>query len=165
MRPQYADVVQALAPVLHDLPPKLIALDGWPKVGKTTLGRFLAWRFNVALLETDLFLVPPKHGHDRLVYLTDQITRIIDKRLQRSERPIVVEGVAVLQLLQHIQRSPDFVVYVANQLVSDAGVPRRGADGLRCGIRPASALTSPSPSTDRHARCSRADRIRARNSA
>ncbi|WP_406855185.1 hypothetical protein ABEG18_21985 [Alsobacter sp. KACC 23698] len=119
-RPQYADVVQALTPVLHNLPPKLVALDGWPDVGKTTLGRFLAWRFNVTLLETDLFLTP--RPDDRLVYLNNQITRIIDDRLQGCfPRPIIVEGIAVLRLLKKVQRAPDFVIHVTNRLVLDAG--------------------------------------------
>lgn len=135
-RPQYADVVRALAPVLHNLPPKIVAIDGWPGVGKTTLGRFLAWRFNVALLETDLFMVP-RQG--KLVYHTDEITRIIDRRLRdRTDRgrPIIVDGVAVLRLLAELQREPDFVVYVANTLVEDAGNLKREVTAYDKQFRP-----------------------------
>jgi hypothetical protein len=49
---EYAPVVDALAPVLHNLPPRIIAIDGRPGCGKTTLGRFLAWWFNVSLMVT-----------------------------------------------------------------------------------------------------------------
>jgi tRNA A37 threonylcarbamoyladenosine biosynthesis protein TsaE len=51
--PQYADIVRRLKPVLAGLPPKLIAIDGPMGSGKTTLGRHLAWRFNVTLIEAD----------------------------------------------------------------------------------------------------------------
>jgi len=56
--PQYKVVMTALMPILYDLPGKLIAIDGRLGVGKTTLGRYLAWRFNISLVETDLFLIP-----------------------------------------------------------------------------------------------------------
>jgi tRNA A37 threonylcarbamoyladenosine biosynthesis protein TsaE len=56
--PQYADIVRRLTPALAGLPPKLIAIDGPMSSGKTTLGRHLAWRFKVTLVEADLFAVP-----------------------------------------------------------------------------------------------------------
>ena len=99
--------------------PKLVAIDGWPGVGKTTLGRFLSWRFNVSLLETDLFLIPQQ---GTLVYLNSQIVRIIDARLRSGmPRPIIVEGTAVLRLLAQIRRTPDFVIHISNTLVTDRG--------------------------------------------
>ena len=61
--PQYSDVIRALTPVLHDLPGRLIAIDGRSGVGKTTLGRYLAWRFNISLVESDLFLIPNRGGN------------------------------------------------------------------------------------------------------
>jgi ABC-type multidrug transport system fused ATPase/permease subunit len=35
-------VVEALTPVLYDLPGTLVAIDGRPGSGKATLGRYLA---------------------------------------------------------------------------------------------------------------------------
>ncbi len=134
--PQYAEVVRLLAPVLCNLPPKIVAIDGWPGVGKTTLGRFLAWRFNVTLLETDLFMIP-RQG--KLVYHTEEITRIIDTRLRdRTDngRPIIVEGVAVLRLLAGLQHEPDFMVYVTNTLVVDAGNLKREVTAYDKQFRP-----------------------------
>ncbi len=122
VRPQYADVVRFLAPRLRNLPPKLIAIDGWAGVGKTTLGRYLAWRFNVTLLETDLFLL---RDQGKLVHRDTEIARLIACRLSEgregAQRPIIVEGTAVLRLLARIGRQPDYLVYVANSLVEDAG--------------------------------------------
>ena len=108
--PQYAQVTDALAPVLNNLPAKLVVIDGHPGSGKTTLGRYLAWRFNVSLLEADLFLF---EGRGSLVYRTDEINRIIEFRLQKP-RPIIVDSVAALRLMKTINRKPDFLIYVSN---------------------------------------------------
>lgn len=106
--PQYLDLVETLRPVLYNLPGKIVALDGQAGVGKTTLGRYLAWRFNVTLLETDLFLIP---NRGRLVYRDDDMARIIDKRLN-IPRPIIVDGLAVRRLLKQLGHNPEYVIYV-----------------------------------------------------
>lgn len=108
----YAVVVEALKPVLHNLPGKIVAVGGLPGVGKTTLGRFLAYRFNVSLIETDLFLVP---SQGRLVYRNEEIARIVAKRVDASERPVIVEGSAVLRLLAELKRRPAFTIYISNK--------------------------------------------------
>jgi adenylate kinase family enzyme len=112
--PQYLQVVDALAPVLHGLPGKLIAIDGRLGSGKTTLGRYLAWRFNVSLVETDLFRGPG----DTLAYRLDEINRVIDARLKRS-RPVIVECAVVLRLMAELKRKPHFVIYVSNANSTD----------------------------------------------
>jgi uridine kinase len=106
--PGYSQVVEALTPVLDDLPGRVVAIDGRDGVGKTTLGRHLAWHFNVSLVETDLFLV---RGQGRLVYRDEEIARVVRARLDKP-RPVIVEGVSVLRLLQRLKVAPDFVVYV-----------------------------------------------------
>lgn len=108
--PQYLKLVGTLKPVLHDLPGKIIAIDGRPGSGKTTLARYLAWRFNISLAETDLFLI----RHTGLTYRKDELDRVIEARLVKP-RPIIVEGVAVLQLLEWLNRRPDYTVYVATE--------------------------------------------------
>ena len=110
IRPAEFDLAaQQLAPHLVNLPGKLIAIDGRDGSGKTTLGRFLAWYFNIALVETDLFL---RDGYG-LTYYADQIERLVAQRLAKP-RPVIVEGVAVLKTLQSIGRTPDLLVYVTN---------------------------------------------------
>lgn len=52
---EYIEVIYRLKPILDGLPGKIIAIDGTPGAGKTTLGRFLAWYFNISLIESDLF--------------------------------------------------------------------------------------------------------------
>lgn len=107
--PQFDCAAEQLAPHLSNLPGKLIAIDGRDGSGKTTLGRFLAWYFNVTLVETDLFL----QDGPGLVYHTDQIERLVAQRLA-IPRPVIVEGTTVLKILKSIGRAPDLLIYVAN---------------------------------------------------
>jgi len=107
---EYAPVVDALAPVLCNLPPRIIAIDGRPGCGKTTLGRFLAWWLNVSLIETDLFLF---EGEGRYRYRTEETGRIIHARMS-ADRPVIIEGVTVLRQLAAMDRAADFLIYVEN---------------------------------------------------
>lgn len=109
VRDEYKTVLKALKPVMYDLPPKIISIDGRPGVGKTTLGRFLAWRFNVSLIETDLFL------HRQLgtfKYRADHVDEIIEHRIS-GDRPVIVEGVVTLELLSELDRQSDFHINVS----------------------------------------------------
>lgn len=103
----YREVLKALQPVLHDLPGKLIGIDGRNGVGKTTLGRFLAWQFNVTLIESDLFLCSNTRSVDRRI---KEIDRLIKCRLQKP-RPVILEGVKLFSMLKELNRTADFVVY------------------------------------------------------
>lgn len=104
----YSQALDALSDRLAGLPACLIGIDGRDGSGKTTLGRYLAWHFNVTLLETDLFLVA---NQEELKYYDNEIKRIISLRLAKP-RPVIVEGVALLRLLGHLLIKPDFLIYV-----------------------------------------------------
>jgi hypothetical protein len=106
--PAYLTVVEALAPIMRGSPGVIVTIDGRGGAGKTTLGRYLAWHFNVTLIETDLFLIP---AHDYLIHLDDQINRIIERRVT-TPLPVLVEGISMLQLMQRINRIADFSIYV-----------------------------------------------------
>lgn len=130
--PQFESAAAALAPHLVNLPGKLIAIDGRDGSGKTTLGRFLAWHFNVSLVETDLFL---RDGAG-LSYYTDQIERIISQR-QSKPRPVIVEGVAVLQLLESLGRKPELLVYVTNSNHSGGSTLAKAIEQYESSFNPA----------------------------
>ena len=108
--PGYLKVVEALNPLMQARPGVIVTIDGRDGVGKTTLGRYLAWHFNVTLIETDLFLIP---AQDYVIHLDDQINRIIERRISTS-LSVIVEGVSILQLMKRIHRIPDFSIYVVN---------------------------------------------------
>jgi|APLak6261667474_1056061.scaffolds.fasta_scaffold16065_2 hypothetical protein len=111
--PAFDLVTSALAQPLAGLPPKVIAITGPYLSGKTTLARYLAWYFNISLIETDLFLVsgPP------LKYRNEEIERIISRRLAMP-RPVIVDGAAVLDLFALLGRTPDLVIKLSRSAPS-----------------------------------------------
>ena len=106
--PEYEKVAASLAQPLHNLPGYVVAIDGKDGAGKTSLGRFLAWHFNVALIETDLFLVD---GDGPLAYYDEHIKRIVEHRLG-IPRPVIAEGVRILDRLSQIGINHDFLIYL-----------------------------------------------------
>jgi uridine kinase len=106
---------------MRGLPGVIVTIDGRGGVGKTTLGRYLAWHFNVTLIETDLFLIPAR---DHFFHLDDQINRIIERRVT-TPLPVVVEGVSMLQLMKRINRVPDFSIYVTHLRKSSGAIMER----------------------------------------
>ena len=133
--PEYLLVVDTLWPIMRGLPGVIITIDGRDGVGKTTLGRYLAWYFNVSLIETDLFLIP---AVDQVIYLDDQINRIIERRVT-SPRPVIVEGVAILQLMRRINRVPDFSIYLTNPLQSGSKMMDQQLSAYEASYSPAAA--------------------------
>ena len=120
--PSYLQVVTALTPVVRKSHGIIVTIDGRDGVGKTTLGRYLAWHFSMSLIETDLFLIPAR---DHLIHLDDQVNRIIERRVS-SKLPVIVEGISILQLMKRIHRVSDFSIYVTNpRRPSDKAMDRR----------------------------------------
>ena len=107
-RPEYAKALNKLEPLLCGWPQKVVVIDGKPTVGKSTLGRFLAWRFNISLIETDLFL---KRNQGRFLYNEEALRTVINFKIQ-AERPVIIEGVVALRLLSDFNISPDFHIHV-----------------------------------------------------
>jgi hypothetical protein len=108
----YRPAVDAVARALHGRPGIVIAIDGRPGSGKSTFGYYLAYRFRLSMIETDLFLVGQQGP---LVHRRDEITRIIAEQVDIYSRPVIVEGAAVLRLLSGLGREPAFTIYVSNK--------------------------------------------------
>jgi hypothetical protein len=89
----------------------LIAVDGVDGAGKSNLARYLAWQLGMSAIETDLFLDSSKVG---LNYRFQELRSAISKRLSR-DRPVIVEGVAVLRLLRHLSLTQEYLVWVEQE--------------------------------------------------
>lgn len=105
--PGYLPIVSELEVLLDGLPGKLVGIDGRNGVGKTTFGRYLAWRFNVTLIESDLFLKLDSPEPD---YRLGEINRIVQFRLDKP-RPVILEGIGLFRLLERLGRRADYTVY------------------------------------------------------
>ena len=116
--PEYHAAERALISILHNLPSKIVAIDGLNGTGKTTLARYLAYKFNCSLLETDLFMISPAVN-----YHFDEMSRIIEY-CRKRKRPIIVEGVAILRTLKTMGLSPAYHIYWENIDPEDLGVCR-----------------------------------------
>lgn len=99
-----------LEPILSEVRSrKLVAVTGPIRAGKSTLSRFLAWYFNVSLIEADYYLIPNK-GFE---CAPEEIHRIVAQR-HNIQRSVIVEGAAILPLLAKIDRIPDGIIQVRN---------------------------------------------------
>lgn len=107
---EFDSVALWLEPILAEVrSKKLVAITGPIGAGKSTLSRFLAWYFNISLIEADYFLIPNK-GLD---CEPTEINRIIKQR-HNIQRSVIVEGATILPLLAKINRIPDGIVQVRN---------------------------------------------------
>ena len=108
--PEYDAIAAELKPKLENLPPVIIAISGSMDAGKTTLARYLAWYFNISLIETDLYLIP----NEGFTYDASEIGRMISFRIGLS-RPVIVEGLKILEILVEINKAPDIIIHVQNK--------------------------------------------------
>ena len=87
-----------------------IAVDGRDGSGKSTIARFLAWQLGMPVVETDFALTDAEPTPQWDVAL---IARLVAHR-HDCDRPVLVEGIFVLENLVRIGAPADFVVRVSN---------------------------------------------------
>ena len=87
-----------------------IAIDGRDHTGKSTLARYLAWQLDMPLVETDFALVA---SGSLPRWDTQLISRLLAHR-HSNDRPVLVEGVFLLQNLAQVGIAADFVVRVTH---------------------------------------------------
>jgi hypothetical protein len=90
-----------------DRRPLLIAIDGADGIGKSSLASWLAWQTGMPTVHLDLFLT----SLHPIQWLTADLKHAVDRRLDRK-RPVIVDGVLVLDALDQIGRKADFLVFV-----------------------------------------------------
>jgi uridine kinase len=98
-------VSDALGPCRN---PIIIAFDGRDGHGKTSAANWLAWQFGMPAISLDLFL---RQSSGALSWRADDLVRCLEAR-EKKAKPIIVEGVLVLDALAAIEKSPDYLVFV-----------------------------------------------------
>ena len=86
----------------------LIAVDGVDGVGKSSLASWLGWQLGMPTVHLDFYVI---RESSPLRWMTDELARMIGTRLDIG-RPVIVEGIRILDALDQIKRSPDFLIYV-----------------------------------------------------
>ena len=85
----------------------IIGVDGRNGAGKSSLARYLGWQLGMPVLETDLWLI-----RERPLY--DELRDLVLWRHGRN-RPVIVEGIELLDTLEKIGLRLDFLIFVTNE--------------------------------------------------
>jgi hypothetical protein len=94
-----------LARQIRALPPGLIAIDGYHGVGKSTLARSISTLLGIRDVHVDSFLLP-----NRGTFV--QSIRVSDLLVALQERPVLVESVCLLAVMERLCLKPDMLIYV-----------------------------------------------------
>lgn len=106
-------LTQLWAEMGPDQRPLLIGIDGQAGAGKTSLSNWLAWQLGFPAIHLDLFLEQSENPAPVRRRFSD-LYRCIKAR---GSRPLIIEGVLLLDALDEINRSPDFLIFVEAQPV------------------------------------------------
>jgi hypothetical protein len=86
--------------------PLLIGIDGIDGSGKSSAASWLSWQLKMPAVHLDLYLV---RDSQPLTWRYDELSRLLEGQVV-LQRPLIVEGVMLLQVLRKIRRAPDFLV-------------------------------------------------------
>ena len=108
---KHRDLLHFLHDFIYPWRKLTIGIDGADGVGKSPLARFLSWQFGMPSLETDMFLEDGKH-YPSLRY--DELSKLINWR-HSLDRPVIVEGIYLLETLEKIDIKSDVLIYVIDR--------------------------------------------------
>jgi uridine kinase len=108
---KHREIISQVRPLVVPWRRLTIGIDGADGAGKSTLARFLAWQLEMPVLETDMFL---EKGRFYPYLKFDELSNLIDWR-HSLNRPIIVEGIFLLETLECINVSLDVLIYVVNK--------------------------------------------------
>jgi hypothetical protein len=91
--------------------PAVIGLDGMPGAGKSSLASWLAWQLGAKAVHLDLYV---QRKGVPLSWRTEELSRVLDARLSLG-RPVIVEGIMLLDALAQIGREPDFLAWIEHE--------------------------------------------------
>ena len=109
--PSYLEVRNRLRDALgfpNERRPLLIGIEGLDGSGKSALAAWLSWQLDMPAVHLDLYVV---RGSNPLTWRTDDLARVVDARRSLA-RPVIVEGILLLNAMDAINRKPDFLVFV-----------------------------------------------------
>jgi hypothetical protein len=98
-----------------------VAVDGCTGVGKSELGRYLAWKLDMPCIETDMYRIEPGVTYPR--YRINELKTVIKSRHELNQ-PVILEGNFLLRTMEQISIEPDFLIYVKNKR-ADCGYTSR----------------------------------------
>jgi hypothetical protein len=102
--------------------PVLIAIDGADGCGKSSLASWLAWQLGMPAVQLDLYLT----SLHPIKWLETELARIIAHRLDNG-RPIIVDGVCILDALNNLGREAGFLIFVTGGYEQSSLVPQVAA--------------------------------------
>ena len=86
----------------------LIGVDGLDGSGKSSLAAWLSWQLEMPAIHLDTYII---QDTEPLAFRTDHLKAAVDSRLG-LQRPVIVEGFLLLDVLERMGRQPDFLLYV-----------------------------------------------------
>jgi uridine kinase len=86
-------------------------IDGPDGVGKSVLSRFLSWELNMPAIEMDLFI---NSENEPPSYRYEEFYNVINQR-HSLNRPVIVEGIFLLDTLKKVNVECDVLIYVENK--------------------------------------------------
>ena len=105
----YFEARSWIEPTLRQRGPILIGVDGLDGAGKTSFATWLAWQFGMKVVHLDLYVI---NGKRPIEWRTGDLERTIDARLGNGGRPLVVEGILLLQALNDIGKTASKLFFV-----------------------------------------------------
>lgn len=91
--------------------PLLIGIDGLDGAGKSSLSAWLSWQLEMPAINLDLYIVPDTQP---LAFRADQLAAVIEAR-SATLRPLIVEGVLLLDAMAAIGRQPDLLIFIEKE--------------------------------------------------
>jgi 2-phosphoglycerate kinase len=106
--------------------PLLIAIDGADDAGKSSLASWLAWQLGMPAVQLDLYLT----SLQPIQWLTADLARVVARRIDAG-RPLIIDGVLVLDALNQIGRKANFLIFVTGGHTGNTLAPQIEAYRLR----------------------------------
>lgn len=87
----------------------IIGIDGSNGAGKSTLSSFISWQFTIPVVHLDLFLFLSEDDY----YSSLNIEHLGDLINHQHNRPIIIEGIFLLEVLETFNIEPDILIYAS----------------------------------------------------